>query len=69
LKNCWHGLPGIEPTTSDLCSQSGAIQTPNWQIKNMILHKLSEAWNPVQHEEMLDPGWMIIHTNQTHEAF
>jgi len=24
LKNCWHGWPGIEPTTLDLSSQSGA---------------------------------------------
>jgi len=24
LKNYWHGWPGIEPTTLDLCSQSGA---------------------------------------------
>jgi len=24
LKNCWHGRPGIEPTTFDLSSQSGA---------------------------------------------
>jgi len=24
LKNCWHGLLGIEPTTLDLGSQSGA---------------------------------------------
>jgi len=24
LKNCWHGWPGIEPTTIDLCFQSGA---------------------------------------------
>jgi len=26
LKNCWHGRPGIEPTTTtlDLGSQSGA---------------------------------------------
>jgi len=26
LKNCWHGWPGIEPTTTtlDLSSQSGA---------------------------------------------
>jgi len=24
LKNCWHGLLRIEPTTLDLCSQSGA---------------------------------------------
>jgi len=26
LKNCWHGQPGIEPTTTtlDLSSQSGA---------------------------------------------
>jgi len=24
LKNCWHGRPGIEPTTLDLNSQSGA---------------------------------------------
>jgi len=26
LKNCWHGRPGIEPTTTtlDLSSQSGA---------------------------------------------
>jgi len=22
LKNCWHGRPGIELTTLDLCSQS-----------------------------------------------
>jgi len=22
LKNCWHGWPGVEPTTLDLCSQS-----------------------------------------------
>jgi len=24
LKNCWFGWPGIEPTTLDLSSQSGA---------------------------------------------
>jgi len=24
LKNCWHGLTGIEPITLDLSSQSGA---------------------------------------------
>jgi len=24
LKNCWHGRPGIESTTLDLSSQSGA---------------------------------------------
>jgi len=24
LKNCWHRLPGIEPTTLDLSSESGA---------------------------------------------
>jgi len=24
LKNCWNGRLGIEPTTLDLCSQSGA---------------------------------------------
>jgi len=24
LKNCWHGRPGIEPTTLDVSSQSGA---------------------------------------------
>jgi len=24
LKNCWHGWLGIEPTTLDLSSQSGA---------------------------------------------
>jgi len=34
LKNCWNGLPGIEPTTLDLSSQSGAydlsaMATPN----------------------------------------
>jgi len=25
LKNCWHGLLGIKPTTFDLSSQSGAF--------------------------------------------
>jgi len=27
LKNCWHGQPGIEPTTLDLSSQSGRAGT------------------------------------------
>jgi len=25
LKNCWHGWPGIEPKTLNICSQSGAV--------------------------------------------
>jgi len=37
LINCWHWWLGIEPTTLDLCSQSGAydLATYNENIKSI----------------------------------
>jgi len=41
LKNCWHELPGIEPTTLDLISQSGdydlAATANPWMSRRVVL--------------------------------
>jgi len=57
LKNCWHGWPGIEPTTLDLSSQSGAYDlsataTPFSGFPKGQLARIKVMGKPIIYENM-----------------
>jgi len=50
LKNCWHGWPGIEPTTTtlDLSSQSGAYDLSASATRNYSERMIKSFWYSCQ---------------------